>query len=427
MDMHVVVAREVFVHTALMQHDWMQPMIDTLPECVAWSPMSSVRGIWSDRWDTDTCEEDCRVVEVNRSSCARAPWAFERYGPFVSHGGYDFWKWSALRVFAIESGERVSAYHTSPTDAHGNLIGLPPLHTHHFHVAPSSANINVTVMMEQHGDWVTDNPRFSCTQRTYSVFDSLSPDFYVVDEPLRMIVTMNDVRPASSASLEWYLRTAVRLAQSDENIGARLSKHYILSPYDPRSPFLTLSAPHGRSLFAYQTYFALDTIVKHVNFHSHAGVERAFLLRGNVTLKSFGWRAKSATELGVSDLDGYTRGVLARTDVICTATPQTSALGYQRHARVHCPGLPLKMVSGTMLTSIALFEYKSEQHIHWFLTHATRDGRGHFTSSLVEHRQRFVVSPTPTRARPYLWLALLSAMSLFTLTKFRRDPSSYLM
>ena len=76
------------------------------------------------------------------ASTAEGTWHTQRVGPFVSTGGYDWWKliWSDVAGLEEHLHKQngplvVNAHFSGPVGVDGEPIPLPPVHNHHIHVA----------------------------------------------------------------------------------------------------------------------------------------------------------------------------------------------------------------------------------------------------------------------------------------------------
>ena len=96
---------------------------------------------------------------VDADSDPQGTWHHTRIGPFVSKGGFDWWLFLWSHVMGLPAGSRIDAAYFSGMDLSGHPILLPPLHSHHTHVTPVNADVNIAVLMEQHGDWIPAEPK----------------------------------------------------------------------------------------------------------------------------------------------------------------------------------------------------------------------------------------------------------------------------
>ena len=132
----------------------------------------------------------------------------------------------------------LTAQAMGPTDTEGALLGLPPIHNHHVHVAPDygvnwdtgeSAKLrncllrgedcwNGLTMTQLHGDYqCTDEMGgVECFGRTYG------NGIKLFTAPLVMVFILNDVRPLNSPPMVWWFSTAHRLQIIDDSSSDRV-------------------------------------------------------------------------------------------------------------------------------------------------------------------------------------------------------------
>ncbi|KAH8073229.1 hypothetical protein JL721_3216 [Aureococcus anophagefferens] len=78
----------------------------------------------------------CEVEDVDGGGT----WASERVGPFYSSGGYDWWQLGWADALALTDklkggGVYIEANSIVVTDGAGAVLGYPPIHVHHVHLA----------------------------------------------------------------------------------------------------------------------------------------------------------------------------------------------------------------------------------------------------------------------------------------------------
>lgn len=85
-------------------------------------------------------------------------WHFHRLGPFVTHGGGTWVQFDIDDVMDLSRSEgtlHIGAIVLAPVARHGEPLGYPPIHIHHWHLAPAwSFNYTAmhTVFAQAHGD-----------------------------------------------------------------------------------------------------------------------------------------------------------------------------------------------------------------------------------------------------------------------------------
>ena len=158
---------------------------------------------------------------------------YERFGPFVSRGGYDWWSFND--VFAWSSARRPSVveFWTGAEDARGTPLPYPPMHPHH---------VNIVPYKNPH-----DVGQDSCTRHGHCQDPAVLLRFYEDDlpplgeeatwqrcaRPVQVPVTpiminfeFNDVRANGSRPLQWWFRLALRLRHD----AAVASVHTVYQP-----------------------------------------------------------------------------------------------------------------------------------------------------------------------------------------------------
>tara|TARA_B110000046_G_scaffold122580_2_gene129182 strand:+ start:2388 stop:3599 length:1212 start_codon:yes stop_codon:yes gene_type:complete len=336
----------------------------------------------------------CTVKDGNRTS-----WMSERVGPFTSTGGYDWWFLTMHDLFDLVGGERIVATAFMGTDGSGNAILYPPLHSHHTHVTPRGNDVFRTVMMEQHGDWMTKESECSAACTTIT---SLRPDYFEVTTPLQLIAAMNDVRPQDSPALTWYYQVTLAVSITSAT-GSVLSKHYVWSPAAPGAPFNTFYVPcsHESFMVFFGTLPWAGTSVR-FNFHAHMlAFQSSWLFGGSpsevgLPVSRVPWNSFVPADVGMQTnaqvhrhLMGQ-RGALSR--LVCSAVARHSYDGrYDRHAHMNCTawsfrgGAPFTVVAynAPPLRSTCATTH-IPQHAHWWITYAAADHRSHYTEGLTQ-------------------------------------------
>ncbi|KAL1511780.1 hypothetical protein AB1Y20_005071 [Prymnesium parvum] len=146
-------------------------------------------------------------------SCTSADgrWRAFRYGPFVTTGGFS---WSevhahlsaeAMPTYRVEGVHAIDAYVLGNADDGGRLIGLPPIHQHHFHLfgsgQPDLDDLNV------HGDsqCADEEGGVNCLARS-------APEgfAFLLRDRVGFETVFNDVRPNASQPLRSWIVAAFK-------------------------------------------------------------------------------------------------------------------------------------------------------------------------------------------------------------------------
>lgn len=174
----------------------------------------------------------CTVEE--KDEARRNVWHFEKVGPFVSTGGYDWWSvyWNDAGRFRARLGReetktetrkttntetpRITAHVSTAVDEHGRALPLPPLHVHHVHLTPSLGLHNrvellpdcmlwgkdcldASMLVQHHGDAQCPGENgTSCLRDDYPPGQAKQ-----VHAPLSAFGHFNDVRAPRSPALVW--------------------------------------------------------------------------------------------------------------------------------------------------------------------------------------------------------------------------------
>jgi len=350
----------------------------------------------------DACIGICKV-ELQKSG-----WISQRIGPFISTGGYDWWLLTLTDLFELTTGE-VLATSFMATDEKGNSISYPPLHSHHTHVAPLGVNVNLAVLMEQHGDWLTNESECipSC-----SAITRLLPNYFNVTAPLQLIAAMNDVRFQGSPSMSWYYQAAVlisRRATTDTATtgtgGTALSKHYIWSPATPGAPFGTFYIPCSRETFmVFHGTLPLSGKSVRFNFHAHMSNFQAALLFSasptalKVPLPKTRWKSFQPADISLKTNSQMQQQLMeqpiAKSSLVCSAVAryvEIDGVIYDRHAQMNCTawtferGAPFTVLSFNGPSARGTCgNLQVTQHAHWWLTYVARDMRSHYTEGFTQ-------------------------------------------
>ena len=171
------------------------------------------------------------------STEAEVLWVFDRLGPLVGHGGFDWHMlgfpdaggFSSLVSAASPLWLVGSGY--SPADAQGVALPMPPIHIHHMHVTSSQsylgyANGHQTAMfpgrvnsdgvasaieIDVHGDrqCAARDGGMACLFRTLPAGFGMR-----LTEEMQFFADLNDVRPQHSALLQFFSQNALQLSRA---------------------------------------------------------------------------------------------------------------------------------------------------------------------------------------------------------------------
>lgn len=214
-------------------------------------------------------------------------WHTSRVGPFRSTGGYDFWMLSHRGYRTVERlldgrlpGERlgITAHVTGPVSSDGKFIGLPPLHNHHTHIAADkglgwetlgpTALVNCFLrgeycfngisLVQHHGDYQNK----AADGGTESFGQQYGPYAKMFEDPLRITMMVNDVRPSASTPLVWWFQTAFRVQlinSTTEHEHMPVAIHSALQSFATTLPsglinqFTTVEVPMDQDSVVYYT------------------------------------------------------------------------------------------------------------------------------------------------------------------------------
>jgi len=142
-------------------------------------------------------------------------WNVQKVGPFISFGGYDWWKMAGHDVgrlaVSVTKNRHIFVLETmlGAADSSGELIPYPPIHNHHIHVNPEQDCLrfedprcySIDYVFERHGEW---GPGFS--------YSEVEIEGYGRDLtfPLVLDAEINDARPAQSPEMCWHMVFAFR-------------------------------------------------------------------------------------------------------------------------------------------------------------------------------------------------------------------------
>ena len=185
----------------------------------------------------------------------------QRIGPFSSVGGYDWWNiyhrdfgTVQRELDRLPKGHQlgITAHVAGAVTATGELIGNPPIHTHHVHIVPgvgeeylmpttaggldcylrSEHCWDMSVAIQQTGDsqCMSEDGGTECFGHDYGDHIKL------IGEPLAIAAQLNDVRPTSpTAPLVWWYQVVLRTEtvgpeESADSKKRPLSVHAVSQP-----------------------------------------------------------------------------------------------------------------------------------------------------------------------------------------------------
>eukprot|EP00316_Scyphosphaera_apsteinii_P004426 CAMPEP_0119323270 /NCGR_PEP_ID=MMETSP1333-20130426/60405_1 /TAXON_ID=418940 /ORGANISM="Scyphosphaera apsteinii, Strain RCC1455" /LENGTH=492 /DNA_ID=CAMNT_0007330671 /DNA_START=170 /DNA_END=1648 /DNA_ORIENTATION=+ len=165
--------------------------------------------------------------KVEAQSCAvpsfderAGDWWLTKVGPFYTHGGYDWTnvfahihKPAVSRWATADGTVYVSDFMLASISKDNDIVGFPPIHQHHWHF--SGANNMYQTKMSTHGD----TQAMGFDQGKYSLLKEYNTSLRLARRfvPNRMMwAEFNDVRPAGSASLEWYVHSLAFFLKPEE-------------------------------------------------------------------------------------------------------------------------------------------------------------------------------------------------------------------
>lgn len=272
-------------------------------------------------------------------------YAFQRIGPFVSTGGYDYWQLGLRDVGLLRAGLArhagglaVTSSFSGPVLPNGTALGYPPVHIHHIHISPEPGvkaklmdgraipnhrNVNggyvANLVLEQHGD-------YQCVEAdggSECFFERVADGYAkVVTSPLDLEGELNDARAPGSAPLEWWYQVAVRWRPYQGSGLRPLSQHFHIGfgPYNNSNQMSELAVFPVRSdvdsLFWYTGRMSQDGALLRNKVHAHNALfRRAYWFHATPSdlglhyeglLKSSRtWTPKQVDELGLQSMATY--------------------------------------------------------------------------------------------------------------------------
>eukprot|EP00930_Biecheleria_cincta_P014509 TRINITY_DN12452_c0_g2_i1.p1 TRINITY_DN12452_c0_g2~~TRINITY_DN12452_c0_g2_i1.p1 ORF type:complete len:719 (-),score=100.77 TRINITY_DN12452_c0_g2_i1:58-2214(-) len=241
---------------------------------------------------------ECEIPQADGGA-----WHVQRVGPLVSTGNYDFWQfgWTDLWRMSRVLKKHSKGVHFTGTlvagilNGTGEILGYPPIHSHHIHILPrpnnrlklpSWENISLTAMaIEQHGD-------YQCNEADGGVKCLFEKPGKGLVKELHGAVDLegefNDARAPGAPPMAWWFTIAIRwhpksavpkrpvsqmfvIAMGKHNISNQFS---ILEPYPQNA--------HEPSVFWYTGTMAADGELVRNKLHTHAlGFEKAFWFKAS--------------------------------------------------------------------------------------------------------------------------------------------------
>jgi len=205
---------------------------------------------------------------ADKTGDAAARQTIQRIGPFPTYGGFDFWEmcWSDVGHLSKKfeqhpDGLYVSSYNTVVVDEEGTVLPLPPIHVHHFHMAPkwwiftkykqqkvkdfSSLLAAKEELEKTYGNWITDQSGNylggsggdgQCDSHLggMACFNLEMPkdSGMLIKDPLETEGVLNDVRIPDSPEMNWWLQISLSWTPktSDRKMRA-MSSLFINNPF----------------------------------------------------------------------------------------------------------------------------------------------------------------------------------------------------
>lgn len=175
----------------------------------------------------------CETTEDDTHS-----WTFAKLGPFHSTGGYDWHRHLTPDIghFSSKGAAYVTGFMATAVDVSGNVLGMPPIHIHHTHAATNQCWYLRALFNGEHvdissrdrhdpeaevNDWEFDvhGDRQCLTNNggTACLLEIL-PDGYgqFIKYPMCSLGDWNDMRPAGSPELEFWILNAFRWTQKPQ-------------------------------------------------------------------------------------------------------------------------------------------------------------------------------------------------------------------
>lgn len=154
-------------------------------------------------------------------------WKIVRLGPFFSTGGYDWHRYYIPN--STEQGDRLySAFFYGPVDRNGKVLPYPPIHIHHMHSATTQCSMIARMWSggiphPPHGgrrglNWYFDvhgDRQCKAEQGGTACLHKEFPEGYAQYTYLPQCIfgEVNDVRPANSSKMEFWVEHAYRIGR----------------------------------------------------------------------------------------------------------------------------------------------------------------------------------------------------------------------
>lgn len=136
-----------------------------------------------------------------------------RLGPFSSSGGFDWHKMKLedpynLRAEVQQGNVHLSGFMALPVGVDGEVIGNPPVHIHHANLGPNPNGSSLARLSQWHGDSQCSEAEGGTACYITTLPQGLG---FPTSQELRLDIDFNDVRPANSTPMEFWLETAISI------------------------------------------------------------------------------------------------------------------------------------------------------------------------------------------------------------------------
>lgn len=354
-------------------------------------------------------------------------WHSYSIGPFVSFGGPDWWLVRSRNPFSIAtamlSSFCLTAHVHGPTDASGQLIGLPPLHIHHAHFE-SEVEIGalytkhltdtISALVTAHGDQQCSNDLApSCLGEDNFFFPK-----QLKGAQLFTAGVFQDIRPVASSRMSWSYHAAARISPCSQHAKTMSSIHIIQQPFSkPYDGHSGVEAywwtPSNKEFFGFYTNqmpFSGRAILFKIHTHM-AGFKSMLLSSGSP--QQLGLARPPFLRLGRIGIDvveaGYTSSdtlelyivkAIERLQLqdstirlICRAYRGlyiTSNGSFDRAASLECTDWHIQKdqsITSVMFTTFQIptngnrRSAKNLMHFHWHLQYVASDQTSHYSYS----------------------------------------------
>ena len=369
---------------------WSSSAADVPFASVLWSAPGSTFDTWSVDVTNATKHASCHATTPRGEDLVTG-----QFGPFVSHGGYDWWTVEWVQHLVRHDAMLLVAYAFRSVDATGVELSNPPLHYHHLHINPSHLGARKAAgdcvvddecfelygrMSTVHGDFVCvdGRPCYSADLRTAGGRDGYG---WLVRGNVSVNAQVNDVRPHGAPPLEW-LFTYALLTDPNVSRHRHLSTQKVQSTYNVFGGSMVFTP--DRDVYFYYTFrFLHDGLLVNVDFHSH---QESFV--ENLVFNA------SVTTLGLSTDASYThawnasflRLLTVAHSPLCRAEARRAFVGgawYDRRAHQRCIRAPLRVSSSWTLTSVSMHHRvegvgaRADVHDTWWFYYTADDNASH--------------------------------------------------